>query len=655
MKLQKTRDIAIGSEPQETFSFQIEANEKTFQMTMGSLYTNPIKAFIRELGTNAYEAHQLVNKEHIPFDVTLPTMLNPSFIIRDYGPGLSKDDVRTLYTVLMKSSKENTNEYGGCFGLGSKSPFAYTSNFGVISHFDGVKYCYSVCKDVNGLPKMSLMHSEECDEPSGLEISIPIKSYDFQNVINEANKVYYWFATKPKITNGELSNTYEITLERDGFRYVNGLNCPHAKMGNIIYEISRYNVGLGGLDNIGCVIDFEIGELTPVPSRDQLQYDSRTKTAIATKIQAIISQEKKLVQEDIDKCESYLEACKLAHKNKLFRVEQFSWNNIRLESYITRLGDRFQYYNYYKYSKDLSRISGGYYNSISSKSDFVFFYLDDTKNPLVRIRHYLNELQSKECVVITNFNTPAIKKDSNKKVLTKQEFAKIYHINEKDIIDANDLEVPKVVKTKAVSKAGLKIYSNKSKNWNQTDPNSTVEYYCELKNDKAFYNGIEVRNSDVWWIKHYLGIKENIYGLNQAIIKKHDTSKYKNIFDIAKKELIKIWENSIQVDDTYELVYLVGNLSVSMKKATAFSEEIAELYKQYEIARKIRDSAVDRYSISGLLQRIWPNELLVQPTNNFAEVVKKVLDKYPLVQYISDVPEKIFLDYLKLVEKKGSV
>ena len=86
---QKTQSSGM----QNTAEFSIKVTAKSFGVLINGLYSNKIRAVIRELSTNAYEAHQLVNKENVPFDVKLPTRFDNNFVIRDYGPGLSEDDI----------------------------------------------------------------------------------------------------------------------------------------------------------------------------------------------------------------------------------------------------------------------------------------------------------------------------------------------------------------------------------------------------------------------------------------------------------------------------------------------------------------------------------------------------------------------------------
>jgi hypothetical protein len=107
-----------------TSGFRIETNAYAFQMLSSGVYSDKISAVLREIGCNAADAHTAAGKRDMPFEVKLPTQLDPQFWIKDCGPGLDEDGVRGLYTTYFSSTKRDSNDFTGAFGLGSKSPFS---------------------------------------------------------------------------------------------------------------------------------------------------------------------------------------------------------------------------------------------------------------------------------------------------------------------------------------------------------------------------------------------------------------------------------------------------------------------------------------------------------------------------------------------------
>ena len=114
-------------------AFGILANGKMFNILSSKIYTDKIAAPLRELACNAYDAHVAAGKKNVPFDVFIPTYDNPTFYIEDFGVGMDAQEIEELYSTYGASTKTDSNKFVGCLGLGSKSPFAYTDNFTVVS------------------------------------------------------------------------------------------------------------------------------------------------------------------------------------------------------------------------------------------------------------------------------------------------------------------------------------------------------------------------------------------------------------------------------------------------------------------------------------------------------------------------------------------
>lgn len=134
---------AILSNVTDTKEFGLKASKKAFQILSSGLYANKIRAIIRELSCNALDSHVAANNVSTPFEIHLPNSIEPFFAVRDYGTGLSRDQVNNIYTTYFESTKTASNEFIGALGLGSKSPFSYTDNFTVTAIKDGKKGIFS--------------------------------------------------------------------------------------------------------------------------------------------------------------------------------------------------------------------------------------------------------------------------------------------------------------------------------------------------------------------------------------------------------------------------------------------------------------------------------------------------------------------------------
>jgi HSP90 family molecular chaperone len=175
------------------------ANSTHLMEILSGLYSDEIKACIRELSTNAYDAHAEIGKPEVSFKVTLPTKDNRIFKIRDFGPGLSEEKIEKVYTIYGVSDKGDSNDFDGMLGLGSKSPFTYSDMFTTTSYHKGVKYIAVNAINERGRPTFNMLHSEPTDEPDGLEVSFEVKKEHVGEFVEKAAMVYQWFPVMPTI------------------------------------------------------------------------------------------------------------------------------------------------------------------------------------------------------------------------------------------------------------------------------------------------------------------------------------------------------------------------------------------------------------------------------------------------------------------------
>ena len=290
---------AILSNVGEVGDFKIKASAKAFSILSSGLYANKIRAIVRELSCNAVDSHVAAGKTDTPFDVHLPNDLEPWFSIRDYGTGLTHEQVTQIYTTYFESTKTNSNEYIGALGLGSKSPFAYTDNFTVTAIRDNKKGIYTAFINQAGVPSIAQMMTEDTDEPAGVEVKFSVNDrYDYSKFRDEARQVYTYFKLRPVVTGYKDFQFVDVDYDtRDIIPGVHSYkNSYHSKavMGNIGYpiEIPNSDKVLGELRtllNCGLEMHFAIGELDFQASREGLSYIPQTIEAIKAKLIAVNS------------------------------------------------------------------------------------------------------------------------------------------------------------------------------------------------------------------------------------------------------------------------------------------------------------------------------------------------------------------------------
>lgn len=343
------QDQAVLSNVGQIGEFRIRNSAKAFNILSSGLYANKVRAIIRELSCNAVDSHVAAAKVDTPFDVHLPNSLEPWFSIRDYGTGLSQEQVQNIYTTYFESTKTNSNEFIGALGLGSKSPFSYTDNFTVTAIQNNKKGVYTAFINEQGIPSIALMMEEETTDPAGVEVKFSVNDrYDFDKFRQEAVYVYTHFKHRPVIS-GASNFTFRDVEYQDkdiipGVHSTSGNNTSYAVMGNIAYPIQVPNAEtvLGPLRQLlgcGLVMEFDIGELDFQASREGLSYVPQTIDSIKSKLEKLNSQLAIHIAKEADTITNVWEKALFLAK----KAESYLWKNA-VDKYVT--DTKFEYVSF---------------------------------------------------------------------------------------------------------------------------------------------------------------------------------------------------------------------------------------------------------------------------------------------------------------------
>lgn len=294
MKLDNGSNVLLDTNTDGSHQFQITANATAFQILSSGLYSDKVRAVIRELACNAYDSHIAAGKSDVPITVVLPTLLDATFTVRDYGVGLDHEQVVSLYTNYFSSDKRNTNSLTGGFGLGSKSPFAYTDSFSVIARKNSVARLYLCHLNESGAPSLVKVSEEQTSDADGVDVSFAVKTEDILQFQSKAVHVLQWFDTRPDVVNLSApwpvkdylasTSSYAIpTSKHEAHRPVDGyVGMSLVKMGNVAYPLDWSRSMLGewhsrNIVHLGLIeLRLPIGAAAIAASREELQYDPKT-------------------------------------------------------------------------------------------------------------------------------------------------------------------------------------------------------------------------------------------------------------------------------------------------------------------------------------------------------------------------------------------
>jgi HSP90 family molecular chaperone len=188
MKLVKHTNVeeVIGVQQQHKFKIT-DGSQAIIMDSLINLYSDPIGSIVREITSNCIDANRerdlkLANKipmegtDDVSFWSTKQTVcieyiekntilgIDECIIFHDSGCGLSQDRVANVFTTFGASTKRDNNFEIGGFGLGAKSPLAYTDTFYVSSRHNGTETYYMIYRNNDNVPHMDQVYQCNTDQ-----------------------------------------------------------------------------------------------------------------------------------------------------------------------------------------------------------------------------------------------------------------------------------------------------------------------------------------------------------------------------------------------------------------------------------------------------------------------------------------------------------
>lgn len=255
-----------------------------------NLYSRPLESFLRETVANAYDSHmEAETDEHILLLIQDSGYKTYTISVRDYGVGVSPERFEKIYRNIGSSTKRDSNDYIGMFGIGRFSCLSCADVANITSYYNGKKYSYLMYKNGGGI-NIDKISETEGDFRNGLEVSIKMNVssyYDWRGAIYHLclfDKLYITYQGE----NSDLKNLVSRFNEREitnfnTFSRCSLLDTPrnYFKVGNILYDIEG-TVDLKTTNRL--IINLPIGSVDITPNREALQYTDYTNRTINQKV-----------------------------------------------------------------------------------------------------------------------------------------------------------------------------------------------------------------------------------------------------------------------------------------------------------------------------------------------------------------------------------
>lgn len=570
------RNVTINAGERSTF--KITEDAKIFHMLISGLYENKPQSITREIWSNARDAHVEAGTPDRPFDVTFPSVFNPTFRVRDYGPGMEHAAIMDLYTNLGKSTKEDSNDGVGKFGIGAKSPFSYTDTFSVVAYDGTTARYYTAIVESGGIPSMNMMAKQPSDQEPGIEVSFPVDTGDVRAFRRAAQRVSYGFDTKPNVINdSEFAGWIDLptVTEGDGWKLLRGTlegygGTAYAKMGCVLYPINPEALDSLTADELAflqstVIIEFPIGDLEITPSRESLSYGRNEPTAqsITNRVRKIISEVVDGILADYETCQTYWDAVSKYREHtrmnlpdcvmRLVRT-QAQWRGQRLSDHITvsrakgnalrsldfcllsgkALERRTLRFDRYQERADIVPAS----STVMVIEDLSLPVKERTKRAAARISHYVKNRSLKQAIWVKYFGTGKSEAEALVSLDTMLEGIEVVYVS--------DLEEPALGRHSSGSRSPVTVRVMNEHSYR--DFEETVELSSDEMDEGGVYIKLErkqpqypSRLAHPWQMVRVLrqmGVIEpgqKIYGVPKTLWKGFSGEQWINLYDLAQE------------------------------------------------------------------------------------------------------------------------
>jgi len=371
MIIEKDKKTIVQSHDFDSVNCTIDAEDMRYVASLlRNNYSNTRLAVVREITANALDANIEANSKR-SIEVSTPSKLSPIFRVRDFGGGLSKQDVFGLYSKYGKSTKRQSNNYIGAFGIGKFAPLSYGDNFTCVSYHGGTRTSYNVFVNDDDDTKIVQLDQKPSSEPTGLCIEVAVSDSDVDDFRRIIANFFEFFSDKemPKFIgdDGSLvrkrgriieskSNSWFFLKDADSNSsyYSRRTHNAHIVMGRVAYPLDKNSIQVENfvessskkdiiynlLDQTNFYLRLPLGAVKLHHSRESLEYNKATQQKIigamlkaCDEVQEIAKQ--KLADSDdlFDAKSNYARIVNsMPYNMRQIFQNAFEWNGIKIQS-----------------------------------------------------------------------------------------------------------------------------------------------------------------------------------------------------------------------------------------------------------------------------------------------------------------------------------
>jgi hypothetical protein len=260
-------------------------------------------------------------------EVQLPTRLDPTWVSRDFGPGIPYAQIHTHFSQAGYSTKTNTNtnrlidgttvDVMGCKGRGRFAPLGVTDQFLITNWSEGRRVIGQVYFDHRGMPKFDIISDvADTTSPTGVEIRFAVDQDKVGAVLAAVEALMQH--VDPTVYNVEFTGHQpNVNLDKpewhgNGWQLNGRQSTAKAVMGRIAYDVNSwqfYGTPAFELLQSGLQVKVPLGSIEVNDARESVVYSDKTKAAITAAVDAVKQEVHDTVFDSVNNAPTYWEAC----------------------------------------------------------------------------------------------------------------------------------------------------------------------------------------------------------------------------------------------------------------------------------------------------------------------------------------------------------
>lgn len=359
-----------GAKP---IDFTVSNDASLMNILSKSLYSDQMLAVVRETLCNMWDAHVEAGCTDTAAVVDLS---DDELTIRDFGNGIPDNLIGPIYGTYGGSTKKHDGQQTGGFGLGCKSPFAYTDHFEVTSWCQGIMTVYNLSKsaaEVQGKPAIIPIVSAPTTE-TGLQVRIKLVTKHDRERFETLIKRIIQNGDMNVIFNGVKADRLPFAEMKQDFMIVKHkmIETPQRillRYGHVIYPIDKtnafskqYTQAIELLDKLSkswndphyLVFQAPANLVSITPSREALAMEESTINTITSLLDAFLAETKTKIEKGcFDLLERSISSVWLSNKPAVLWEDFDKFPNIppapKLGRIITNVDDLVLQYASYSY------------------------------------------------------------------------------------------------------------------------------------------------------------------------------------------------------------------------------------------------------------------------------------------------------------------